>query len=112
MQEVDINPSEREPAEVVEAPMTSERSGYIIGAVKESTIPEPNTRGGLHPGCLIDGIDSRHIVMEEVVANQNLGEDVAAEGFSVSEVLQQSQLVQSYRSSVQEMVQSISENKT
>lgn len=112
MQEVDENPSEHEPAEVVEASMTSEHSGYIIGAVKESTIPQPNSRGGLHPGCIIDGIDSSHIVMEEVVTNQNLGEDVAAESFSVSEVLQQSQLVQSYRSSVQEMVQSISENKT
>eukprot|EP00066_Takifugu_rubripes_P011855 XP_011601121.1 PREDICTED: zinc finger and BTB domain-containing protein 48 [Takifugu rubripes] len=87
VQEVDVNPSEHEPAEVVEASMTSEHSGYIIGAVKESTIPQPNSRGGLHPGCIIDGIDSSHVVMEEVVTNQNLGEDMAAESFSVSEVL-------------------------
>ncbi|TNM86653.1 hypothetical protein fugu_006883 [Takifugu bimaculatus] len=65
VQEVDVNPSEHEPAEVVEASMTSEHSGYIIGTVKESTIPQPNSRGGLHPGCIIDGIDSSHIVMEE-----------------------------------------------
>lgn len=112
MQEVDINPSEQELAEVVEASTTSNHRGYIPGAVTESTNLEPNTRGGLHPACAIDGIDSRHIVMEEVVTNQNLREDVAAESFSVSEVLQQSQLVESYRPSVQGMGQGTSGSKT
>lgn len=112
VQEVDINPSEQEPAEVVEASMTSDHTGYIPGAVEESRNPEPNTRGGLHPACVIDGMDSRHVVMEEVVTNQNLREDVAAESFSVSEVLQQSQMVESYRPSVQEMGQGTSESKT
>lgn len=107
-----MNPSEHEPAEVVEASMTSEHTDYIPGVIKDPTNPEPTTSGGLHPACIIDGIDSRHMVMEEVVTNQNLGEDVTAEGFSVSEVLQQSQLVESYGPSVQEMVQSISEDKT
>lgn len=103
---MDINPSEQEPADDVEASMISEQSDYIPAAAKEAANPEPNATGGLHQGCMIEGVDSRHMVMEEVVTNQNLGEDVAAESFSVSEVLQ------SYDSSVQEMVQSITESKT
>lgn len=107
-----MNASEHEHPEDADASMASEDRGYIAGTIKESTNPEPNTAGGLQPECITDGIDSRHMVMEEVVTNQDLREDVAAEGFSVSEVLQQTQLVHSYGSSVQEMVQSISESKT
>lgn len=95
VQEVDMNPSEHEHLEDGEASMTK----------------EPNTDGGLQPGCITDEIDSRQME-EEVVTNQDLREDVAAEPFTVSEVLQQTQLLDSYVSSVQEMVQSISENKT
>lgn len=108
VQEVDMNPSEHEHPGEADASMTSEDRGYIPEAIKESTNPEANPDGGLQPGCIHDGIDSRHMVMEEVVTNQDLREDVAAESFSVSEVLQQTQLVDSYGS---EMVQSISESK-
>lgn len=91
VQEVDMNASEHEHPEDADASVTSgERGAYITGTIKEST----------------------DLVMEEVVANQDLREDLAAEGFSVSEVLQQTQLVHSYGSSVQEMVHSISESKT
>lgn len=103
VQEVDVGPSEHKPGEGVEASMVSEQGGYIA---KETANLEPDAAGGLHPGCVIEGMDAGHMVMEEVVAHQNLGEDVAAESFSVSEVLR------SYGSSVQEMVQSITESKT
>lgn len=91
----------------MDASVTSEDRGYITGSSKESTITEADTNGGLPPGCIADAIDSRHMVMEEVVANQ----DVAAESFSVTEVLQQTQLVEQYGSSVQDMVESM-EGKT
>lgn len=111
VQEVDMNPSGREHPEDADASVTSEDRGYVTGSSKESTNPEPSTDGGLQPGCITDGTDSRHMVTE-VGTSQDLGEDVAAGSFSVSEVLQQTQLVDSYGSSVQEMVPSISESKT
>lgn len=81
--EVDMNPSEHEHPEEADASLSSEEPGYVPGTSKE-----PDTDGGLQPGR-----DSRHVVMEQVVTNQELGEDAAAESFSVSEVLQQTQLV-------------------
>lgn len=95
MQEVDINPSEHEHPEEAEA---SEEPGCVPGTLQESSDPEPNTDGGLQPACITDGADPRHMVMEEVVSDQEL---------------QQTQLVHSFGSSVQvQMVQRSSESKS
>lgn len=112
VQEVDMNPSGHEHPEAADASVTSEVPGYIPGTVKEAATSEPHADGGLQPGCIADGLDPRHMVMEEVVCSQDLRDDVAADSFSVSEVLQQTQLVDPYGSSVQEMVQGLSEGKT
>lgn len=95
VQEVDVDPSEHQPPEEAEA---LEDRGCVPGTLREP-----------HP----DGADPRQVVLEEVVSNQELRGDAAAESFSVSEVLQQTQLVHSFGSSVQvEMVPSRSGSKS
>lgn len=87
-----MNPAEH--PEEAGALLTPEERGYLApGTSEESTNPD----GGLQPG-----MDSGHTVMEEeVVTNQELGDGAAAEGFSVSEVLTQTQLVVSCPPSAQ-----------
>lgn len=93
VQDADRNPGKNEALEA------AEETDYVPEAaeVEESTIREPDSGTGL--GCIVRVvIGSSDAAMEEVVSDQNLGD---AEGFSVPEVLQQSQLVsEAYESSM------------
>lgn len=91
-----MDPSEHQPPQEADP-------GCVPGTLGESADPEP------HP----DGAGPRQVVLEEVLSNQELRGDAAAESFSVSEALQQTQLVRSLGTSVQvEMVPGGSESKS
>lgn len=96
MQEVDADPSEHQPPQEADP-------GCVPGTLGESADPEPH----------LDGAGPTQVVLEEVLSNQELRGDAAAESFSVSEALQQTQLVRSLGTSVQvEMVPGGSESKS
>ncbi|KAM7411279.1 hypothetical protein PAMA_021324 [Pampus argenteus] len=81
-----------------------------------TTNPEPDSASALNPTCIVRVvIESSDAAMEEVVSNQNLGHVEAVEGFSVPDVLQQTQLVtEAYEPTIdmEGMVEDISESKT
>lgn len=95
MQELDVDPSEHLP------PQEADR-GCVPGTLGESADPEPHPRP--------DGADPGQAVPEEVVSNQEPRGDAAAESFSVSEALRQTQLVRSFGPSVQ--VEMVPESKS
>ncbi|KAM3618344.1 uncharacterized protein V6R79_019436 [Siganus canaliculatus] len=113
--DVDGSPCENDTVEAVEGSLLVEEqeAGYVpeAGDVQEPTNPELDSGAGLNPSCVVRVvIGSRDAAMGD---EQNLGHVEAAEGFSVPEVLQQTQLVaEAYETSMDmvEMVENISED--
>ncbi|KAM4610580.1 telomere zinc finger-associated protein [Polymixia lowei] len=96
-----------------EAPVVQEAPNQVSVSVSVPvSVPVPV----LDPGSIVRVvIQSSDPVMEEVVSSQNLGHGQAVESFTVSDVLQQTQLVTgAYESTmvVEGIVESISEGKT
>ncbi|XP_041654484.1 telomere zinc finger-associated protein [Cheilinus undulatus] len=99
----------------LEDPSLTEEADYNpeTDSVQESSHPEPDS--GLSSSCIVRVVIApRDAVMEEVVSNQNLGHMEAADGFSVQEVLQQTQLGDEYQSTIdmEGMVENIAGSKT
>ncbi|KAI3356966.1 hypothetical protein L3Q82_003601 [Scortum barcoo] len=104
VQDVEGSPGEAT-EEATEASLIAEETDYVPEAadVQEPANPEGDpAAAGLGSSCIVRVvIESGDAVMEEVVSNQNLGHVEAAEGFSVPEGLQQTQLVtQAYQSTM------------
>lgn len=115
----DVGGSENEATKTAEGSLIAEETDYVPNTadVHEPTNPEePGSASALSSSCIVKVvIESSDAAMEEVVSNQNLGHVEAVEGFSVPEVLQQTQLVtQAYESTVdmEGIVENIAESKT
>ncbi|KAM3872124.1 telomere zinc finger-associated protein [Diretmus argenteus] len=98
--------------------VTEQTTDYVQESptIQETLNPVSVSVSGLDPSSIVRVvIQSSDPVMEEVVSSQNLGHGQAVESFTVSEVLQQTQLVTGeYESTmvVEGIVQNISESKT
>ncbi|XP_040009168.1 telomere zinc finger-associated protein isoform X2 [Xiphias gladius] len=118
VQDVDGGSGENGASKTVGASLIAEQSDYApdTSDIRDPANPETDSATGLGSSCIVRVvIESRDAVMEEVVSNQTLGHVEAAEGFSVPEVLQQTQLVtEAYESTMdmEGMVENGSERKT
>ncbi|XP_026222609.1 telomere zinc finger-associated protein isoform X2 [Anabas testudineus] len=104
VQDADGGSEENKVTKAAEASLINDDTDYTpdTSVIQESTNLEAVSSPGLGPSCIMRVvIESSDGAMEEVVSNQNLGQVEAVEGFSVPEVLQQTQLVaEAYNSTV------------
>lgn len=111
VQDVDGSPVEIEAPKAEGASLTSDGPS----AAQRSANQEPDSSTALASGCIVRVvIESSDAVMQEVVANQNLGEVDAPQTFPVPEVLQRTPLVtEPYESTMdmQGIVEDFSESK-
>ncbi|XP_071758728.2 zinc finger and BTB domain-containing protein 48 [Centroberyx gerrardi] len=110
--------SEAEATETAEASLVTEETDYVPEnpVIQEAANPVSVSVSGLDPSSIVRVvIQAGDPVMEEVVSSQNLGHGQAVESFTVSDVLQQTQLVTgAYESTmvVEGIVENITESKT
>ncbi|KAM9855392.1 uncharacterized protein ACBR49_001617 [Aulostomus maculatus] len=109
VQEVDGGSVENEATKTVEASLMAEEETSLV---RDPANPDPDSATGLSSSCIVRVvIESSGATMDEVVSNQSLGQVEAVEGFSMPEVLQQSQLV-SKEFEYEGMVENMSESNT
>lgn len=103
-----------EATETAEASLVSEETDYDPKAPTVQEAPNPVVPGLDANSIVRVVIQSGDPVMEEVVSSQNVGHGQTVESFTVSDVLQQTQMVTGYESTmvVEGIVEDISESKT
>ena len=116
VQDVDGSSGENESTKTAGAPLIAEPTDYAPDAVDIRGPSNPEASTGLGSSCIVRVvIESSDAVMEEVVPNPGLGHVEAVEGFTVPQVLQQTQLVaEAYESTVdmEGIVENVPERKT
>ncbi|XP_067384685.1 telomere zinc finger-associated protein isoform X2 [Channa argus] len=117
VQDVDGGPGENKATKMSEATLISDETDYTPETpdTQECTNPETDSTD-LSSSCIMRVvIESSEGAVEEVVSSQNLGNAAAVDGFSVPQVLQQTQLVSEAYESTMDMegiVENISKSKS
>ncbi|XP_029994246.1 telomere zinc finger-associated protein isoform X2 [Sphaeramia orbicularis] len=117
VEEVAGDPGDDESIKIVEASLISTETDYVTdtSVIQDPTNSESVSVTSLHPSDIVRVVIASSDVMEEEVSNKDLGPVEAVEGFSVSEVLQQTQMVpEAYKPTMdmEGIVENMSENKT